>query len=516
MAKQTKAPRRTGLFAILVAVVPLSVYWYQIRPPMNTESMLDASVSIKTISHVRIDAVGDSVWEPAVGSGFLVSKRNCEVWTNHHVVANAAIIEIHPRRWSATSGIPAKVFNSSPRSDIAVLRMQSCDGLSEARLGDSDTLHSGDEVYAVGNPLGLNPDSISRGILSHTKRIANGGIGYLQTDATINRGNSGGALFNDSGKVIGMNTAVVFNQQGKSTGIGYALPINLVKQEATSLSNGPPSWGNAGLSGLITELSIDEAAVFHVPDGHAALVLTEMPEESPIADKLIAHDVIYQLDDIPVVSANQAIRLINARRPGETLTIHFIRDGSARSTDITLADGWRDKEAPSAEHYDGFLGLALEMWTEEDPIKGEYQHPVITQVKSLSPAHMAYIASSQKTIVSTGGLVFPVQLDVKTITGAVHKGTYHPIDSIEILDTLAATASAGQDPLLLEIETWARVSPMNLEEPLLRQATQFHKVLPARTVAEQPPAIAETSRTHTEPGEHQTTNVAQIDSIATR
>ena len=208
--------------------------------------MLNVSVSIRTVSHVRIDKFGDSVWEASNGSGFLVSSDPCRVWTNHHVVADAAIIEVFPRQWNQATGVPAKLVNSTPRSDVAIVEMESCDGLPVAKLGDSSLVAPGAETFAVGNPLGRNPDSISRGIISHTERFLIGPTPFLQTDAQINQGNSGGALFNRAGEVIGVNTALAATRDGGNSGIGYAIPINAVKSVVKRLEAGHPSWGTAG------------------------------------------------------------------------------------------------------------------------------------------------------------------------------------------------------------------------------------------------------------------------------
>jgi S1-C subfamily serine protease len=489
MTNKAKTAWRIGVLGLLVALIPLGIYWNRAQQRFDPEAMLDVSVWLKTVSHVRVDAVGDSVWEAASGSGFLVSSQRCEVWTSHHVIANAAVIEVYPRHWSDSSGIPASIVNSNPRTDIAILRMQHCDGIRQARLGDSDTLRAGDEVYAVGNPLGLNPNSISRGIVSHTKRIVNGAMPYIQTDATINQGNSGGALFNRSGEVVGVSTAIVANSNGNNTGISYALPVNLLKKETRLLHNGPPSWGDAGINNIVTLLTPDEATVFRVPDGHAALILTETPTEGPGAGKLLARDVIYQMDDTPITSASQATQFISTHNPDDTITFHLIRAGEAKLVDITLCDGWKAGESPVAEYYTGLLGMTLEMWRNEDPTRPQLETPVITKVQSLGPAHMAYIASSQKTVARNGPMVFPLQLDIKTITGAVYDGTYYPLTGVEALEELANTAFESKLPLLLEIEIWARSSPMGLEEPFQRRNTLFHKVVPALTTAAKPDVV---------------------------
>lgn len=504
---------RIGVLGLLVALIPLGIFWNRAQPSADPEAMLDVSVWLKTISHVRVDAVGDSVWEAASGSGFLVSSQRCEVWTSHHVIANAAIIEVYPRHWSDSSGIPASIVNSNPRTDIAILRMQHCDGIRQARLGDSDTLRAGDEVYAVGNPLGLNPNSISRGIVSHTRRIANGALPYLQTDATINQGNSGGALFNRSGEIVGVSTAIVSSKNGNNTGISYALPINLVKQETQLLYDGPPSWGDAGINNIVTLLSPDEATVFRVPKGHAALILTETPSEGPGAGKLLARDAIYQMDNTPITTASQALQFIASHHAEDTLTFHLIRAGEPKLVAITLTDGWKAGESPAAEYYKGHLGMTLEMWRNDDPTRPRFETPVITKVQSLGPAHMAYIASSQKTVARNGPIVFPLQLDIKTITGAVYEGTYYPVTSIEALEELAHTAFESNLPLLLEIETWARASPMGLEEPFQRRNTFFHKVTPVLTTAYQPDLVP-VSAEYTKGGDQiATEQVASFDAL---
>jgi S1-C subfamily serine protease len=471
---------RLAVLGLLVVTVPLSLHHYDMAQKVDTETMLDVSVSIKTISHVRIDSVGDTVWKSGAGSGFLISSTNCEVLTNHHVVQDAAHVEVFPRKWPNATGIPATVINSNPRADVAILRMTNCDNLPEARLGDSDNVSSGDEVYAVGNPLGKNPDSISRGIVSHTERFNDAGLPYLQTDANINQGNSGGALFNRSGEVIGINTAILATASGQKFGIAFALPINIAKRETRRLRNGSPSWGEAGMENLATNLTPDEAALFNVPNGLGAIIMTEDPSEGPGAGKLFAKDLIYMIGDTSVSDVEVAKRIINSHDPGDTVRLGIIRKGDFVDVDIELVDGWRAMDTPTADHYEGYLGLTLEMWG-EDSNAGKFDSPVITQVKSLGPSHMAYISSSQKTLINAGRMIYPVQLDVKTVTGVVASGEYYPIDSIDQLEEYAHAAYKTDAPLLIEIEVWARKMPMKMSEPLEKQRVSFHKVMPKLT-----------------------------------
>jgi S1-C subfamily serine protease len=471
---------------MIVAVIPVAVFTYDRYTAVDTDAMLDVSVSIKTISHVRIDRVGDSVWESGSGSGYLVSATDCEVWTNHHVIADAAVIEVFPRGWNRASGISAQVVNSTPRSDVAILRMEHCEGIPEARLGDSSILVAGDETYAVGNPLGRNPDSISRGIISHTERFATGLTPYLQTDAAINPGNSGGALFNHAGEVIGMNTAIASTKEGANVGIGYAVPINLVKKVTAQLHSGPPSWGDAGLNSIVSSLTPDEAEIFKVPDGHAAIIVTKDPAEGPSAGQLKARDVIYKINEVGVTAADQAMRTIASYEKGDTIVFEVMRNGESHTIDIVLDEGWKAGEEQVAEYYDGHLGMTLEMWTDTESERGVFETPVITKVQSLGPAHKAHIASSQKNVGFRGPFMVSFQLDVKTISGAVYDGEYIPVSTPEDMERLAEKAYKETSPLLLEIQVWARQNPMDLEASLDHLGTAFYKVVPSVTSAATP------------------------------
>ena len=165
---------RLAVIGLFASMVPLGINVLERYNQIDTEAMLDVSVSIRTMSHVTVDKFGDSVWDVNNGSGVLVSTSNCEVWTNQHVIADAALVEVYPRGWQGAAGIAATVINATPRSDIAILELEHCEGIPQAVLGNSDEVQAGDETFAVGNPLGRNPDSISRGIISHTRRFREG------------------------------------------------------------------------------------------------------------------------------------------------------------------------------------------------------------------------------------------------------------------------------------------------------------------------------------------------------
>ena len=475
---------RLAVLGLFASLLPLGINVLERHNRVDADGMINVSVSIRTMSHVTVDKFGDSVWEINNGSGFLVSSRNCEVWTNQHVIADAALIEVYPRGWNRSAGIRATVINSTPRNDIAILRLEDCSGIPQAVLGNSDLVQPGDETFAVGNPLGRNPDSISRGIISHTQRYRDSTTPYLQTDAAINPGNSGGALFDRNGKVIGINTAIDSTRYGTNLGIGFAVPINQVMQTVADLRQGPPSWGDAGFSGIVSTLTPDEAEVLQVPGGGGALVVTKTPETGPSQGRLEAHDVIYRINETAIRDTAQAVRLVGQYEVGDILSLDLVRAGEPMEVEIVLGEGWQGDSDPAPDNYDGFLGLTLEMWGDADGDRGQFKKPVITKVHSLGPAHRAHVASSQRSVVVNGPYVIPYLLDVKTVTGVAYQGKLHSIASVEEVEDFARRAYDEGEPLLLEIEYWARRNPQNHKTDLELASTAFFKILPQRAIAE--------------------------------
>lgn len=474
---------RLAVLGLFAASVPLGIYAIDRYNQIDTDKMLDVSVSIRSMSHVTVDKYGDSVWETSTGSGFLVSTDTCEVWTNHHVIADAAVIEVFPREWNRANGIPATVTNTTPRSDIAVLKLDDCTNIPQAILGDSDLVRPGDETFAVGNPLGRNPDSITRGIISHTHRYRTGGIAYLQTDAAINPGNSGGALFDRNGLVIGINTVIDTLPNGTdfgagNVGVGFALPINFSRQVVAELHRGPPSWGDAGFAEIVSPLSPEEAEIFHVPDGNAALVVTTTPAEGPSVGKLFVHDVIYRINNNGVTDLREAVSMIGKHRVGETLVLDLIRAGTRENVEITLGEGRQAIQARAPDSYDGYLGMQLEMWDSMEDDRGQFKKPVITKVHSLGPAHKAHIASSQKSVMIQGSFFVPYLLDVKTVTGIAYQGEYHAVDTVASLEKFAEQAYRAGLPMLLEIELWRRSDSRAATASMELAGTAFFKLEP--------------------------------------
>ena len=284
--------------------------------------------------------------------------------------------------------------------------MDSCDGISAARLGNSEKTKVGDEAYVVGNPFGGNPDSVSRGIISSTSRYLDNPLAYFQTDAAVNPGNSGGALFNREGSVIGLTSSIAKTSSGNNVGIGYALPINSVFDAIAVLRKGPASWGDAGINDLIAGLTPDEAVLFRVPEGFSAVNVMRTPESGPSTGKLMARDVIYKIGDEAVTGTAQVRRLISSKRPNDIVDFSLIRDGEHQVVSVQLADGGAaiHETENRAQSYTGLLGMKIEMWTEEAGEKSQFKHPVITQVYGMGPAHLSFVSSTQSVLGKRGGV----------------------------------------------------------------------------------------------------------------
>ena len=227
----------------------------------------------------------------SLGSGFII-KENGIVITNNHVIANAddILVKVDTKEYKA------KVIGADPYMDIAVLKMETKDKFKPVKFGDSDKARVGDWVIAIGNPFGLG-GTVTSGIISARNRDINltRYDDFIQTDASINQGNSGGPLFNLKGEVVGINTAIIAPGQAGSIGIGFAIPANAASNVVDQLINfGETRRGWLGVRIQKVTKEIAEAVKLKKPEG--ALVAS-VGEKSP-ADKagVKAGDIILEFD----------------------------------------------------------------------------------------------------------------------------------------------------------------------------------------------------------------------------
>ncbi|MGH7376531.1 MAG: trypsin-like peptidase domain-containing protein, partial [Candidatus Methylomirabilales bacterium] len=262
---------------------------------------------------------GRGAEQTSLGSGVIIDKRGF-VLTNNHVIKEADAILV---RLANRKEYPARVIGQDPRTDVAVIRVETDQDLPEARLGDSDGLHVGEWAVAIGNPFGLN-HTLTVGVVSATGRSDVGITSqedFIQTDASINPGNSGGPLLNIRGEVIGINTAIVAAGQG----IGFAIPINLARKVAQDLireGRVTRGWLGAGLKGLTREA----ARGLGVEPDAGVLVEQVLPGGPAEAAGIRAGDVIAAIRGRRVRTPAEVRALVAETEVGKPLELTLLRD----------------------------------------------------------------------------------------------------------------------------------------------------------------------------------------------
>ena len=279
----------------------------------------------------------------SLGSGFVISADGIII-TNNHVIDNADEIEVN---FSDGRVLEATLIGRDRDTDIAVLKVKSNTPLPFVDLADSDHAEVGDWVIAIGNPFGFG-GSVSAGIISARNRDLNSGRSddFIQTDAAINRGNSGGSLFNLGGEVVGVNTAII-SPTGGSVGIGFSVPSNLVKRISQQLIE----HGKVRRSWLgVNVQDADEALVkAYKAKGKGGVIITRITDDGP-ADKakLEVGDLVLAFDGQAIASVREMTRLISDEPIGKTVPLSIIRDGKARTISVTLGELQDDDEATPA------------------------------------------------------------------------------------------------------------------------------------------------------------------------
>jgi serine protease Do/serine protease DegQ len=276
-----------------------------------------------------------------VGSGVIISEDGYIV-TNHHVVQGMRGREVDEIivRLNNDTEYAATLVGSDPKTDVAVLKIAAEAALPAVTLADSDRLRVGDVVFAIGNPLDVGLTA-TQGIVSATGRSQGGRVlgpgsyeDFIQTDAAINLGNSGGALIDAWGRLVGINTAIV-SGSGGSIGIGFAIPVNMVLNVATNLiQRGEVPRGMLGL--FPTDLNREMADAFGLETTRGALV-NQVQDGSPAARAGIVHgDIITKVNEIAIDSAAQLRLVVSQILPGTDVDVTLIRRGESLVLPVTL------------------------------------------------------------------------------------------------------------------------------------------------------------------------------------
>lgn len=349
----------------------------------------------------------------ALGSGFVIAPDGYVV-TNNHVIEGADEIEIEFR-----DGIRRKatVVGTDPKTDIALLKVDA-DNLPYVEFGNSDTARVGDWVLALGNPLGQG-FSASTGIVSARNRELSGTYDdFIQTDAAINRGNSGGPLFDMDGKVIGVNTAIL-SPNGGSIGIGFSMASNVVGNVVEQLKEfGATRRGYLGVT--IQDITAEMADALGLEKAEGALV-NDVPA-GPAEDAGIkAGDIVVSFNNKPVSDTRELVRRVADGPVGEAMPITVLREGELIEMKITLgrrevAEGTAQEDgeegAPQGDVITDVMGLMLETLTPN--LAGELRLPPDVKglvVRSVDPSG----AAAQKGVLPADVITNVNQIPVSTL-----------------------------------------------------------------------------------------------------
>jgi serine protease Do len=347
----------------------------------------------------------------SAGSGFIIDKAGF-ILTNNHVVEGATKIEVSLYGEDEDQEYAAKIVGRDPLTDSALIQLTEKPNhtLPEIKFGDSSQMEPGDWVMAIGNPFGL-AHTVSVGVISATSRpfptTEGRSTQVLQTDAAINPGNSGGPLLNVRGEVVGINSAIYTDaRQSGNIGIGFAIPINTVRELLPQLRGGKITRGMIGVSiGVIPQNALDSLGL---KNRQGALVSSVVPGGPSDKAGIEPGDVIVQFNGKPVKDRDTLVSMVVATPPNTTVPVRVVRDKDEKTINVKVGEldleaeqaalnggrGGRDNNTPQQEATSGF-GMSLSNITPDvarrlrldDDVKGA----VVVDVEQASPAAKAGI-----------------------------------------------------------------------------------------------------------------------------
>ncbi|MEM9617547.1 MAG: Do family serine endopeptidase [Pseudomonadota bacterium] len=330
----------------------------------------------------------------AQGSGFFIDQDGYIV-TNNHVVDGADVVRV---RMSDGEEIDAEIIGTDPLTDLAVLKVEPQSNQPYVEFADDVNLRVGDWVVAVGNPFGLG-GSVTSGIVSAIggQNRENQYVDFIQIDAPINRGNSGGPTFDLKGRVVGVNTAI-YSPNGGSVGIGFAIPARAAKETVAQLiANGSVTRGWLGIQ--LQEVTTELAAALALKDRNGVLVAEVIDGAPAQAAGLRDGDVIIEIGGEDVAGTNELSRLVAAYPPGEDVRVKILRDGRERTLTVTLGQRDGDQIAavdePSDEDDSLAANVGLRVTELNDALRQQFRVPddvdgvLVTGVRPSSPAQEA-------------------------------------------------------------------------------------------------------------------------------
>src|SRR3569623_742039 len=320
----------------------------------------------------------------SLGSGVIVDAKNGYILTNNHVVDKAEQITVTLKDGRS---INATLVGKDPEADVAVIHIET-DKLTAVPVADSSRLRGGDFVVAIGNPFGLG-QTVTSGIVSALGRTGLGIEGYedfIQTNASIYPGNSGGALVNLRGELIGINTAILA-PGGGNVGIGFAIPVNMARQIMDQLvAPGEVRRGRLGV--MVQDLPPELAKAFDIKESQGAEIAKSGADSPAAKAGLKAGDVVTRINGKQIITSSELRNIVGLLQIGETVALDILRDGKPRTVKIVLA-------APLQEKVDGqtlnprLQGAVFGSIDENTLGYGQIEGVLVTEVKSGTPAWRA-------------------------------------------------------------------------------------------------------------------------------
>jgi len=375
----------------------------------------------------------------SLGSGVVVSQDGY-ILTNNHVVEGATDVKVS---FADKEEYPAKIVGTDKYADLAVLKINKT-GLITLPFGDSSHAQVGDVVLAIGEPFGLG-GTVTMGIISATGRSMGGQIerfeDFIQTDASINRGNSGGALIDTRGDLVGINTAILSGETGGNQGIGFAIPANMARNVMDQImKNGKVTRGFLGI--LPQELTPEMAKAFGMPNGHGVAVAQVEPNSPAKKAGLQVGDVITAVNGTSMDDVNAFRLQVAGYAPNTTINLKVERSGQTLTLPVTLGvlnleaenKGDGDGNLPGGGEKGALNGVSVQALTAD--LRQQLQTPETTQgvvITEVDPNSSASAAGLQQ-----GDII--VQVDRK------------PVTSVSEFNT-AVRAGASRESTLLLVKT---------------------------------------------------------------
>lgn len=367
----------------------------------------------------------------SLGSGFIIDAGGIVV-TNNHVINDADKIKVI---LTDNTKLDAKIIGRDPKTDLALLKVESRKPLPAVKFGNSDTARVGDWVLAIGNPFGLG-GTVTSGIISARARNIHAGAfdDFIQTDAAINRGNSGGPLFNMNGEVVGINSAI-FSPTGGNIGIGFAIPANLVQPVINQLkAKGKVERGWLGVK--IQEVDDEIANSLGLKETAGALVVEVTPQSPAARMGIIAGDVIMKFNGRDVGQTHSLPRIVAETPIGKTVPVVVWRSRKMVSLNVTILE--MKEEKPSA-------GSKLSAKPGSSHVLGMELSPLTAQLRSElnipADSNGAVVVKENDATergVTVGDVI--LQINDRTVTSPQ-----------EVKEEITVSQKAGRDYVLLRI-----------------------------------------------------------------